>query len=129
MNIKAHRHGRVRRFTYARSIWMCSRSKLKRHRQRAPICVRAVIVKSNEVWLRSIKYPERWAGSRGRLKTKWDGKQAALCFSYHIGYKGSRAARWELCSSPESVWLQERSPAARFLEWWAEEELVEHTGL
>lgn len=47
----------------------------------------------------------------------------------HTGYKGSQAAQWELCSSPELVWWREQSPAVQFLEWWAEEEPVEHTGL
>lgn len=53
----------------------------------------------------------------------------AQCFSYHTGYKGSQAAQWELCSSPELVWWRGQSPEVQFLEWWAEEEPVEHTGL
>lgn len=53
----------------------------------------------------------------------------AQCFSYHTGYKGSQAAQWELCSSPELVWWQAQSPEVQFPEWWAEEGPVEQTGL
>lgn len=49
--------------------------------------------------------------------------------SYHTGYRGSQAAQWELCSSPELVWWRGQSPEVRFLEWWEEEGPVEHTGL
>ena len=80
-----------------------------------------------------VKYWGRWAGQRGWLKLKGRERGSKLfCaqgFSYHTGYKGSRAARWELCSSPELVWWQGQSPEVQILEWWAEEELVEHTGL
>lgn len=55
--------------------------------------------------------------------------RAAKCFSYHTGYKGSQAAQWELCSSPELVWWRGQSREVLFLEWWVEEEPVEHTGL
>lgn len=53
----------------------------------------------------------------------------AQCFSYHTGYKGSQAAQWELCSSPELVWWRGQSPEVQFLELWVEGEPVEHTGL
>lgn len=49
--------------------------------------------------------------------------------SYHTGYKESQAAPWELCPSPELEWWQGQSREVHFLEWWVEEEPVEHTGL
>lgn len=72
-------------------------------------------------------------GPRGEHKLNGREKGSKLlnaqCFSYHTGYRGSQAAQWELCLSPELVWWREQSLVLLFLECWEEEEPVEHTGL
>lgn len=96
--------------------------------QKQEACVREQLYLLNKPLLHLLNRQSGWVGPAVNSKEEGRGK-SKKCFSYHTGYKESRAAPRELCSSPELEWWPGRSQEEHSLEWWAEEEPVEHTGL